>query len=148
MSEMRGTSLEDLKSVLANENFSVAADSGVFPLHEVGKVDRDLVDFAIERGAQVNVRSEHGHTPLDIAVAHGNAAVVRSLLRHGADLETRDRYGNTPLLSAVLAGSKAYGIVNLLLDAGADPDAENKNNLSARIVAIEDNHPSKPRMQA
>ncbi len=132
MAEMRGTSLDDLKAMLANEDFSQGDEFGSFPIHDIATVKRDLVDFAVERGADVNIRNGEGYTPLHIAIAHVNEDVVSSLLRHGAQLDLSDRYGNIPLVSAVYEGKKASNVIRMLRDAGADPDAKGSNGRSAR----------------
>lgn len=142
LSKDRGQIIDDLKEGLKGQDLSRPNENGTYPIHEMATADLDMIDFAIAQGADINAKSGQGYTPLEIAVARGHTAIVKACLKHGADTESRDRYGNTPLVSAVLAGKKAFEIVDLLLDAGADPDAVNKNGLSARILADEDNHPS------
>lgn len=50
--------------------------------------------------------------------------MVQLLLGHETDMETRDVSGNTPL--HVAAQNQQTRIVEILLEAGADPDAENE----------------------
>lgn len=63
--------------------------------------------------------------PLSEAVAVGHLEVVERLLAAGADPNRIDDEGNTALHNSGLERSAALRIVGLLLDAGADPAAEN-----------------------
>ncbi|OAR24116.1 serine/threonine protein kinase [Streptomyces sp. ERV7] len=56
------------------------------------------------------------------AIAVGDAARVRAVLRAGADAEGADREGTTPLYEAAVNGRAE--IARVLLTAGAAPDAE------------------------
>lgn len=58
------------------------------------------------------------------AIAHGDTARVKALLRAGAEPERRDSEGTTPLYEACVNGEAE--IAGLLLAAGASPDAESE----------------------
>jgi ankyrin repeat protein len=99
---------------------SFTATCMVSPLHLAAELDRlDLVDFLIEQGASVNITDYHGATPLHSA-AYGEAVeIVRRLIGAKALVNAVDRYNRTPLHMPDLLPE----IVDLLLDAGADPNA-------------------------
>ena len=70
-------------------------------------------------------------TPLDDAVRYGEGRepVVARLLRAGADpgaAEARDNAGRTPLHHATLNPRAGVGLVEVLLEAGADPTAADR----------------------
>ena len=50
--------------------------------------DPSALQEALQSGVRLDVTDSHGHTPLDMALAHGNAfsapGMVELLLRHGA----------------------------------------------------------------
>ena len=76
-----------------------------------------IVNMADDRDTAVDGAA--GYTPLHAAAFHGNAAVVRILLRHGANPRARDeKYCATPAGWAAYAGHTATG--NLILDADVD----------------------------
>lgn len=53
----------------------------------------------------------------------GHGEVAELLLANEADMEAKDVNGNTPL--HVAAQNQQTGLVQLLLETGADPDSEN-----------------------
>ncbi|KAE8164833.1 ankyrin repeat-containing domain protein [Aspergillus tamarii] len=100
---------------------------------------KEIVRFLLDQGVSPDPKDRAGRTPLHHAVAMDHTEIVKALLKAGSDIETTDladhiplmfaapcgndkenRSGHTPLISAVEAGNEA--MVNLLLEAGADPD--------------------------
>jgi len=73
-------------------------------------------DKLIARGAQVN---RLGWTPLHYAASKGQMDTARLLLRRQAMPNAPSPQGTTPLMMAAYSGSQP--MVQLLLDAGADP---------------------------
>jgi ankyrin repeat protein len=76
----------------------------------------------LPRGADVNVRSENGYTPLMFASIYNNADAVKFLIESGADPNARNADGNTPLLMA--ARTYDAKVIEALVEGGADPRAE------------------------
>lgn len=95
-----------------------------------GKVEQ--VRARLGEGAQINAMGPDG-TPLFLAAANGNDAVVWNLLREGADPDRGRDDGTTPLMAAASSGNKR--IVDMLLAAGADIDAKNDNGDTALSYA-------------
>ena len=55
-------------------------------LHQAARNDdSDLADFALERGAGLEVRDQLGNTPLQVSAMYGSAKVAELLLARGAD---------------------------------------------------------------
>lgn len=108
-------------------------------LHEIcGKYQPALVQLLLERGAKVNIHDQLGVSPLHRAAAAWDVAAARLLLAAGANVH-RQTHGraHTPLHEAVqldtdvvfhigraAPAAAQLEIVQLLLAAGADPNAQ------------------------
>ncbi|GMH44077.1 hypothetical protein BSKO_12011 [Bryopsis sp. KO-2023] len=74
----------------------------------------DLIPVLVKAGANPNLISRDT-TPLGGAIAFGDVATVKTLLKNGADPELKN-----PIITAVLLGEAR--IVTLLIRAGVDPN--------------------------
>ena len=89
---------------------------------------------AIEAGGNVNQFAHGGTNALHLASMECNKEVVHALLEAGAKVNLASKEspkGWTPLHFAVLFCKAGNGdVVQLLLDAGADPHLTNENGLA------------------
>jgi hypothetical protein len=69
-----------------------------------------------------------GSRPLHVASCYGHVHVMKHLIACGADINARDNYNSTPLVVV----SSSTEALELLVSMGADIDAKNANNISAR----------------
>ncbi len=85
--------------------------------------DSAMVATLLELGADLRAKSNAGTTPFLFAVRKGDLRSVQAMLAAGAGVNEK-RSGDlaTPLLTAVINGHA--DLVDLLLDKGADPNAE------------------------
>src|SRR5262249_54205025 len=94
------------------------------------KGDAKAVQGLIAQGADVNAKTHYGANALWLAASKGHADVVKILLKNKADPNNIDIvWGSTPMASSVAGGK--VDIVQMLLDAGADPDASFMDALSS-----------------
>ncbi len=67
----------------------------VFPPPDVD--DLSIADLLVERGADVNRRTDTHDTPLIWVAFYGHVPIAKFLLQHGADVNAVDQFGQTPL---------------------------------------------------
>ena len=87
----------------------------------------------LDQGANPNMQTAYGTTPLLIAVKKDNPDLVMLLIQYGAHIEGKDRNGITPLMAAIAAGQTAN--VYTMLDAGADINARDQRGLTPLMWA-------------
>jgi ankyrin repeat protein len=103
----------------------------------MNRIDRGLLDAALENnlpevrrlfsvGADVDVKTADGDTPLHRASCRGHVQVVIELLENGADTESANISGFTPLHNACIHDHLA--VVNELLGHGVIIDANNNSS--------------------
>ena len=91
-----------------NEEFFAAARKG----------DAVAVKAFLDKGTDVNAKTQYGATALSYAADKGHVEVVRLLLERGADVNVKDTfYGEVPLGWACSKGHTE--VIKLLLDKGA-----------------------------
>jgi ankyrin repeat protein len=82
----------------------------------------------LEKGADVNARTDMGETPLHLAHSE---EVARFLIEHGADVNARDgEYGMTPLFNQGIA------VCRFLVEKGADVNAPSRKGVTPLMWAV------------
>ena len=102
-------------------------------LHEaIAQADRPEAERLLAAGASLTAYDYLSRTPLHVAAEEGHEDLVRWLITLGAGIDAHDEanIGETPLCLAVKA--ERVGVVELLLEAGANPDIPGWAGLTAR----------------
>ncbi len=92
----------------------------------------------IELGASVRARDDYGNTPLIIAAARGNSALVATLIHAGAEPDARNGLGLTALMEASYWGH--VEVVARLLKAGASINVRDNQFKTCLDWALEAGH--------
>jgi len=91
--------------------------------------DPTFLDALLAAGVDPDLcNREVRETPLSLAIKHGREPQCRALLAAGANLEAQDVMWNRPL--HIAAGTGDLAQVLMLLEAGADPYARNRDGAS------------------
>lgn len=89
-----------------------------------------LIRFFIESGI-IDLqykRTSDGSPLLHICIDNNDEGLLRELIRRGIEIDNRDAMENTALHHAAASGKEKY--FRILLEAGADPRARNRENLT------------------
>ena len=116
------------------------------PAHgvEEGRKQESIAQLLLDSGAPVDGQTASGLTALMAAAIKGSERLINLLLEHGANVNHRSHNGRTPLICAAeyarwaVAEDKyqlAFRIVKRMLEAGADPKAQNEEGETALDIA-------------
>jgi ankyrin repeat protein len=98
-----------------------------------------VVEFLLDRGAQVDARNGQGRTALMFAATGPFPETVAKLLKRGADPNATDTAeGWSPLMFAAAEGHRE--VAEHLLEHGADPTRTDRDGETARTFAKNGNH--------
>ena len=118
-----------------------AQPDGTTPLHWAAyRVDQELVQKLLKKGAKADVVNHYGASPLAEAVRVANVPIAGMLLEAGADANASNEDGQTALMLAARTGNVA--VAELLVAHGADVNRRERfKNQSAVMWAAGENHP-------
>lgn len=91
----------------------------------------ELVEY-VEAGIPVDLRDEAGNSLLMLAAYYGHAESVAALAALGANVNRLNDQGRSPIAGAVF--KKHLEVVDVLLDAGADPRAGSMSALTTALA--------------
>jgi ankyrin repeat protein len=87
---------------------------------------RAFCEELVQRGARIDAPGLNGRTALECCSFLGYTEAVRFLLAHGARVRSDGPFQTVPLVGA--AGEARLQIVEMLLEAGADPNASQQGS--------------------
>jgi len=100
---------------------------------------REVVEFLLDRGAQIDARNKQGRTALMFAATGPFPETVSLLLERGADPNATDQAeGWSPLMFAAAEGNQE--VAARLLEGGGDPTLTDRDGETARTFATNGNH--------
>lgn len=86
----------------------------------------EIALLLLEKGANADVRSNTGFSPLALVYKENDVAIVRALLEHGADINAFNMDGNPPLHDLLSSEEPNFAMIKLFLDKGADLEARDE----------------------
>ena len=121
-----GTAEQIRQALKDGANPKARDEDGYTPLHGAAdnpNVNLPVIQALLNAGADPNAEDEDGVTPLMRAANAANLPVVQALLAAGADPNAKDMNSTTPLLNAASTPNSTPEMVDMLLKAGANPNA-------------------------
>ena len=97
------------------------------------------MSLLLKHGASVDLPTDGGSTPLNLASERCHIPVVTLLLEHGASVDLANDNGDTPIMMASRNGHTP--VVRLLLEHDADPHLTHNQGLNALHFAAFNDHP-------
>ncbi len=109
------------------------------PLHSAAAAGRlKIVEYLIEKGADVNAWNNAHQNPLLYAAYHGRSEIVCLLLEKGAEYSEQDIYGRNVLHYPSREGHPE--VVEILVKKGLDINQEDRGGVTPLRFAIERGH--------
>lgn len=106
------------------------------PIISIVKEEKlDILNYYIEKKANVNAKDWTGRSALIFAVDTENDKIIKTLLNAGANIEYTGYFNKTPLMHAIQYGK--YISAEVLINAGANINYKDKYWKNCLIVAID-----------
>ena len=122
----------DQKATANNEKYNISV--GDTPLHVGCKsLQFKIVQYLIEKGANIEAKDYFQRTPLHVACYIGNLPVVQYLVEKGANIEAREQDQRTPLHCA--CENNLLPIMQYLIEKGANIEARTKEQKTVFLIA-------------
>jgi len=119
---------------------NVSTNSGINPLHNlVRSKDREVVEYFIKKGVDVNQVNSEGNTPLMLAARYQqDLSIFNLFFEHAKNINIQNKLGQSALTHALMNRSEQAVKISLLLIGGGSSqglkDTEG-NNLSYYLIA-------------
>jgi ankyrin repeat protein len=125
-----------LAPAVRGSNYNTRTAEGLTPLHLAAREGSvGLINFLIEKKADINSKEPSGATALHEAARAGKADALEALIAAGADVNALDARGDSALHLAVALESPPREL-SLLLSHGANPDLRDEQGNSPLHRAV------------
>ena len=117
---------------------------GISPLHLAAKYAKtEVVQFLLECGADLNIKTSEGFTPLLLAAARSHTNVVQMLIDHGSDFKSDINIRGGRFEDSLLhlgARCAQENFLEFLIKSGLDINVKNNTGSTPLHTAAENGH--------
>jgi uncharacterized protein len=104
-------------------------------IHAVFHKNREIFNWALSHGANVNFKDRIGYTALHFAAQNNSFEYAKLLIDNGADPNIQDKHGNIPLWTAMFNSKLIISdTVKLLLKHQSDVELNNNYGKNCRFM--------------
>ncbi|WP_422083771.1 ankyrin repeat domain-containing protein [Ulvibacterium sp.] len=126
--------LDKLDSLLTQQDINLRDDRGRSLLHwAIGCQKKEVFDFLIERGIEINLEDNEKRTPMTVAVNFNDEYSFDRLQKMQIDNSWVENYGTALLESALL--NKSTGFVEKLVKLGVSSNTKNERGSTPLEIA-------------
>jgi ankyrin repeat protein len=108
----------DVNFIVKSNEGAASALQAALDAPDVKEENMKILQYLLQRGADVKGRNTAGQFPLLFAADHGHTEAAKVLIEHGADVNDADQKGFFPLMSASCKGYPWF--VTMLAEKGAN----------------------------
>ncbi|MCT4637835.1 MAG: ankyrin repeat domain-containing protein [Bacteroidales bacterium] len=83
--------------------------------------NRDIAEYCITKGADLNNRDIYTDTPLITCCKNGDTDIAKLLIENGANINAKNRYDRTAIARFISDNHTNLNFIEYLLQKGADP---------------------------
>ncbi len=138
-----GRDLEIIKFLVAQGfDINLVKDvTGRTPILSAARLQSlDVLEFLIDKGADVKLKDRFGETPLLVAASGNSVEVLKLFLDNGVDFNARGyRKGSTPLTMAAHFNTDPR-VIQFLIDQGSDIQEGTKDGVTPLMYAARSNY--------
>lgn len=131
--------IQSIQSLLSSSPYLINTQDSFYSnltplLHAIEQDQREIAEYLISNGANVNLKPKNGDSPLISCIKRGHDLLAEKLMDLNCDLNDYDAEGYSAINYTVALCNKS--VFNLLIDHGVDLNAKNQHGNTPLMQAL------------